>query len=118
MKRHILSDPLFLEQAKINTMPVRDSRNCHFGGRSWNTLGECRWGLAVRVVDQMEIPSMQDTHAKVLFFLEVLIRVQAVPATPSWKLEHDGPPAIYTRPRTDSTSTLSMPQPKTVIKIV
>jgi hypothetical protein len=75
-------------------------------------------GLAVRLIDWMEIPSMQDTHAKVLFLLEVLIRVQAVPATTSWKLEHDGPPAIYTRPREDSTSTLAMPQPKTVIKIV
>jgi hypothetical protein len=68
-------------------MAVRDGRNCHFGGRSWNTLGDCGWGLAVRLIDQVEIPSMQDTHAKVLFLLEVSTRVQAVPATTPYFLE-------------------------------
>jgi hypothetical protein len=49
-KDHILSDPLFLEKAKDKyDGRCETAEICHFGGRSWNTLGDCGWGIGSEV---------------------------------------------------------------------
>jgi hypothetical protein len=94
-------------------MAVRDGRNCHFGGRSWNTLGDCGWGLAVRLIDLDENPK-HPGHACKSLVLVGCIDSRAGSAC-QYFLEYDGPSAIYTRPKTHFTSTRSMLQPKNVI---